>query len=112
MDNGTGKIRGIYLQGNEAARPIFRNWFKPFEKSGASTITLKNTGSTDHVSFDAINLPAFQFIQDDIEYFNRTHHTNMDVYDKIIEDDLKQNAIIISTLTWQSANRDGLMPRK
>ena len=112
MDNGTGKYRGIYLQGNEAARPIFRNWLKPFEKSGASTISLSNTGSTDHVSFDDIGLPAFQFIQDPIEYFNRTHHTSMDVYDKILEDDLKQNAVMTAVFTWQAANRTELFPRK
>ena len=112
MDNGTGKYRGIYLQENEAARPIFRNWLKPFEKTGASTISLGNTGSTDHVSFDVIGLPGFQFIQDPIEYFNRTHHTSMDVYDKVLEDDLKQNAVMTAVFTWQAANRDGLFPRK
>ncbi|MBS1559622.1 MAG: M20/M25/M40 family metallo-hydrolase [Bacteroidetes bacterium] len=112
MDNGTGKYRGIYLQGNEAAGPIFRNWFKPFNKMGASTITLENTGGTDHQSFDAIGLPGFQFIQDPIEYGNRTHHTSMDVYDKAIEDDLKHNAVITASFAWQAANREGLVPRK
>ena len=112
MDNGTGKIRGIFLQGNEAARPVFRTWFKPFEKSGASTITLGNTGSTDHISFDNIGLPAFQFIQDPIDYDTRTHHTSMDVFDKILEDDLKQNAVITAVFVWQAANRKELFPRK
>ncbi len=79
MDNGTGKYRGVYLQGNEAVRPIFRAWMKPFEKMGASTLTLRNTSGTDHLSFDAIGLPGFQFIQDPIEYSTRTHHTSMDV---------------------------------
>ncbi|HCW06690.1 MAG TPA: peptidase M28 [Cytophagales bacterium] len=112
MDNGTGKYRGIYLQGNESAGPIFRSWFKPFHKMGASTITLENTGGTDHLSFDEIGLPGFQFIQDPIEYGNRTHHTSMDVYDKAIEDDLKQNAVITASFAWQAANRDNKIPRK
>ncbi|MBS1485984.1 MAG: M20/M25/M40 family metallo-hydrolase [Bacteroidetes bacterium] len=112
MDNGTGKYRGIYLQENEAAGPVFRMWFKPFNKMGAATITLDNTGGTDHQSFDAIGLPGFQFIQDPIEYGNRTHHTSMDVYDKAIEDDLKHNAMITASFAWQAANRDGLFPRK
>jgi len=112
MDNGTGKYRGVYLQGNENVRPIFRAWLKPFEKMGASTLTLQNTGGTDHLPFDAIGLPGFQFIQDPIEYSNRTHHTNMDVYDKTIEADLKQNAVITAAFAWLAANREGLIPRK
>ena len=112
MDEGTGKYRGVFLQGNESARPIFRNWLKPFEKTGTSTLSLSNTGSTDHISFDAIGLPAFQFIQDPIEYIRRTHHTSMDLYDKVLEDDLIQNAIITAVFTWQAANREGLFPRK
>jgi len=112
MDNGTGKYRGIYLQNNEAAGPIFRAWFKPFEKMGASTISVDNTGGTDHQSYDAINLPGFQFIQDPIEYSSRTHHTSMDVYDKAIEADLKQNAVITAAFAWMAANRDGRIPRK
>jgi hypothetical protein len=112
MDNGTGKYRGVYLQGNENVRPIFRSWLKPFEKMGASTLTLQNTGGTDHLAFDMIGLPGFQFIQDPIEYGNRTHHTNMDVYDKTIETDLKQNAVITAAFAWLAANREGLLPRK
>jgi hypothetical protein len=112
MDNGTGKFRGVYLQGNEAVMPIFREWLKPFEKMGASTLTLNNTGGTDHLSFDAIGLPGFQFIQDPIEYATRTHHTSMDVYDKAIEADLQQNAIIMATFAWLAAHRDELIPRK
>ncbi len=112
MDNGTGKYRGVYMQSNEAVRPIFREWLKPFEKMGASTLTYRNTGSTDHVGFDAIGLPGFQFIQDPIEYSSRTHHTSMDVYDKVVEDDLKQNAVITAAFAWLAANRDGLIPRK
>ncbi len=112
MDNGTGKYRGVYLQGNESVRAIFRTWLKPFGSMGASTLTLDNTGGTDHLSFDAIGLPGFQFIQDEIDYDTRTHHTNMDLYDKAIEADLKQNAVITAVFTWLAANRDGLMPRK
>jgi carboxypeptidase Q len=112
MDNGTGKYRGVYMQSNEAVRPIFREWLKTFESMGASTLTYRNTGSTDHVGFDAIGLPGFQFIQDPIEYSSRTHHTSMDVYDKALEADLKQNAVITATFAWLAANRDGLIPRK
>lgn len=112
MDNGTGKFRGVYLQGNEAVMPIFREWLRPFEKMGASTLTLNNTGGTDHLSFDAIGLPGFQFIQDPIEYSTRTHHTSMDVFDKAIEADLKHNAVMMAVFAWLSANREEMIPRK
>ncbi len=112
MDNGTGKYRGVYLQGNEGVRNIFRSWLKPFEKIGTSTLTLRNTGSTDHVPFDAIGIPGFQFIQDPIEYSTRTHHTNMDVFDKVVEGDLKHNAVITASFAWMAANRQSLLPRK
>jgi carboxypeptidase Q len=85
---------------------------KPFEKLGASTLTLRNTSGTDHLSFDALNLPAFQFIQDPLEYGTRTHHTSMDLYDKAVEPDLKHNAVMTAAFAWQAANRDGLVPRK
>jgi carboxypeptidase Q len=112
MDNGNGKYRGIYTQGNEKVASIFRSWIAPFVKMGASTITLKNTSGTDHLTFDALNLPAFQFIQDPIEYGSRTYHTNMDVFDKAVEDDLKHNSIITAFFAWQAANRDERLPRK
>jgi carboxypeptidase Q len=112
MDNGTGKYRGVYMQGNENARPVFREWLKPFEKLGASTLTLRNTGGTDHLSFDGIGLPGFQFIQDPIEYSTRTHHTSMDVFDKALSDDLKHNAVMTAAFAWLAANRDELFPRK
>jgi carboxypeptidase Q len=112
MDNGTGKYRGIYLQQNESARPIFREWLKPFNKLGANTITFSNTGGTDHQSFDAIGLPGFQFIQDPIEYSSRTHHTSMDLYDKLVEGDLKHNAVMTASFAWLAANRDQKIPRK
>ncbi len=112
LDNGTGKIRGIYLQGNEAARPIFRKWLQPFRDMGARTITIANTGGTDHQSFDGIGLPGFQFIQDEIEYETRTHHSNQDVFDRIQADDMKQAATIMATFVYNAAMMDGKIPRK
>jgi Zn-dependent M28 family amino/carboxypeptidase len=112
LDNGTGKIRGVYLQGNEAVRPIFRAWLAPFNDRGASTLTLTNTGGTDHLSFDAVGLPGFQFIQDEIEYESRTHHSNMDVFDRLQEDDLKQASMIMATFVYHAATRDEKLPRK
>ena len=112
IDNGTGKIRGIYAQGNTAAAEIFKTWFAPFHDLGAKTVTLNNTGSTDHIAFDAVGLPGFQFIQDPIEYSTRTHHSNMDVYDHLMQDDLKQIATIVATFALNAAQQSSLMPRK
>lgn len=112
LDNGTGKIRGVHLQGNEAARPIFRKWLQPFADLEANTITANNTGGTDHLSFDGIGLPGFQFIQDEIEYDPRTHHSNMDVYDRLQADDLKQASTIMAAMIWNAANMDERFPRK
>lgn len=112
LDNGTGKIRGIYLQGNEAARPLFRSWLVPFRDLGAETVSYASTGATDHVPFDAIGLPGFQFIQDDIEYWTRTHHANMDVFDRAVADDLKQASVIMAAFVYQAAMRDEKIPRK
>ena len=112
LDNGTGKIRGVYLQGNAAVAPIFRSWLEPFKESGATTITLSNTGGTDHESFDAIGLPGFQFIQDEIEYGTRTHHSNQDVFDRIQADDMKQASMIMAAFVYQTAMMDGKLPRK
>lgn len=112
IDNGTGKIRGIYLQGNAACADIFAKWFEPFHDLGAQTITISNTGGTDHQSFDGVGLPGFQFIQDPIEYNTKTHHSNMDVYDHLIEDDLKQMATIIAAFSYNAAQRDAKLPRK
>lgn len=112
IDNGTGKIRGIYLQGNEACRNIFQQWLAPFNDLGAKTVTISNTGGTDHQAFDAVGLPGFQFIQDEIEYDTRTHHTNMDSYDHLIEDDLKQIATIVAAFVYNTAQRDEKLPRK
>jgi hypothetical protein len=112
LDNGTGKIRGVYLQGNEAVRPIFRAWLEPFRDLGAATLSSRNTGGTDHLSFDAVGLPGFQFIQDEIEYDTRTHHSNMDVYDRIQAEDMKQASVIIAGFIYNAAMRDEKLPRK
>lgn len=112
LDNGTGKIRGIYLQGNEALRPIFTAWLEPFKDMGATTITIRNTGGTDHQSFDGVGLPGFQFIQDEIDYESRTHHSNMDVYDRLQSADLMQAAVIEAAIVYHTAMRDELLPRK
>jgi hypothetical protein len=112
LDNGTGKIRGVYLQGNESIRSLFRQWLAPFRDMGATTLTIANTGGTDHLSFDAIGLPGFQFIQDTIEYDTRTHHSNQDVFDRIQADDMKQAATIMAAFVYQTAMRDQKLPRK
>lgn len=112
LDNGTGKIRGVYLQGNEAVKNIFQQWLAPFNDLGAKTLTISNTGGTDHLSFDAVGLPGFQFIQDPIEYDTRTHHSNMDVYDHLQEDDLKQAATIVAAFVYDAAMRNEKIPRK
>ncbi len=112
VDNGTGKIRGVYLQGNEAVRPIFRQWLAPFNDLGAKTLTISNTGGTDHLSFDAVGLPGFQFIQDPLEYDTRNHHSNMDVSEHLQEDDLKQAATIVAAFVYDAAMRDEKLPRK
>ncbi len=112
LDNGGGRIRGVYLQENFAVKPIFEAFLKPFHDLGASTISLNNTGGTDHLAFDAIGLPGFQFIQDPMEYFTRTHHSNMDTYDHVLESDLKQAATIIASFVWHTATRDEKLPRK
>jgi carboxypeptidase Q len=112
VDNGTGKIRGVYLQGNEAVRPIFREWLAPFNDLGAKTLTISNTGGTDHLSFDAVGLPGFQFIQDPLEYDTRNHHSNMDVYEHLQEDDLKQAATIVAAFVYDAAMRTAKIPRK
>src|SRR5437660_168342 len=112
LDNGTGKIRGVYLQGNNAVRDLFKQWLLPFGDLGASTITISNTGGTDHQSFDGIGLPGFQFIQDEIEYGTRTHHSNQDVFDRVQADDMKQAATIMAAFVYNTAMRDDKLPRK
>ncbi len=112
LDNGTGKVRGVYLQNNESVRPLFRQWLIPFRDLGAATLSISNTGGTDHLSFDAIGLPGFQFIQDEIEYDSRTHHSNQDVYDRIQADDMKQAATIMAAFIYNAAMQDQKLPRK
>jgi Zn-dependent M28 family amino/carboxypeptidase len=112
VDNGTGKIRGIYLQGDEGVRPIFEKWMEPFKAEGMTTLAGRAVGGTDHVSFDEVGLPGFQFIQDPIEYETRTHHTNMDVYERLQAADLKQMAVIVASFVYMTANADQLLPRK
>lgn len=113
IDNGTGRIRGIYLQGNEKVKPIFESWFEPFDDiMENTTITIRNTGGTDHLGFDAVGIPGFQFIQDPIEYWSRTHHTNMDTYERLVIDDLKQIATIVASFVYNTAMRDEMLPRE
>ena len=112
LDNGSGKIRGIYLQNNESVRSIFNAWLQPYADLDATTITAANTGSTDHLSFDAVGIPGFQFIQDPLEYETRTHHSNMDTYDHLQIDDLKQAAAIVAGFIYNAAERKDMLPRK
>ncbi len=112
LDNGTGKIRGVWCQGNSAVMPIFRDWLRPFSDLGATTLTLRNTGGTDHLPFDGAGIPGFQFIQDPIEYDARTHHSNQDVFDRIQIDDMKQAAVVLASFLYHAANRSEMLPRK
>ena len=112
LDNGSGKIRGVYLQGNDAARPIFQQIIGPFHDMGVTTITLQNTGGTDHLSFDAVGLPGFQFIQDSLDYMSTTHHSNMDTYSHAVSEDLMQASAVIATAVYEIANREDRFPRK
>jgi carboxypeptidase Q len=112
LDNGSGKIRGVYLQENEAMRPLFEAWLAPFRDEGVTTITIKNTGGTDHQSFDAVGLPGFQFIQDPLDYGTITHHSSMDTYDHAVPSDLMQASAVIAAVVYQAANNPELLPRK
>jgi hypothetical protein len=112
LDNGTGKIRGVYLQGNDMVRPIFETWLSPFHDEGASTLSIRKTGGTDHLSFDAVGLPGFQFIQDPLDYGTRTHHSELDVYDHAQAGDLMQAAAVMASFVYNAANRPERLPRK
>jgi carboxypeptidase Q len=112
VDNGTGKIRGVFLEENESVAPIFAAWMQPFKDLGMTTLTQRKTMGTDHQSFDAVGIPGFQFIQDPIEYDTRTHHSNMDLYDRLQPDDLKQAAVIVAAFVYDAAMRDQMLPRK
>ncbi len=112
LDNGSGKIRGVYLEGNDAMRPLFEGWFAPFRDMGVTTVSLQHTGGTDHLSFDDAGLPAFQFIQDELDYESLTHHSDVDTYSHAIPEDLMQASAVIATLVYDIANRDEMSPRK
>ncbi len=112
LDNGSGKIRGIYLQENAAVAPIFQQWIAPLADLGVSTITMRNTGGTDHEAFDSVGIPGFQFIQDMLDYGSRTHHSNMDTYERLQPDDLAQAATVEAIFVYNTAMRDQMLPRK
>src|ERR1700691_2513398 len=112
LDNGSGKIRGVYLQGNDAMRPLFEAWLEPFRDENATTVTIKDTGGTDHLSFDAVGLPGFQFIQDPLDYGTVTHHSSMDTYDHAAPSDLMEASAVIAAVVYQAANRAEMLPRK
>jgi len=112
LDNGSGKIRGVYAQENLAVMPIFEAWLKPFNDVGATVVTSRNTGSTDHIPFDRAGLPGFQFVQDRLDYFSNVHHTNLDTYDHASPEDLKQAAAIVASFAYNAAMRDARLPRK
>lgn len=112
VDNGSGKIRGVYLQGNDMVRPIFEGWLAPFRDHGATTLSIRDTGGTDHLSFDAVGLPGFQFIQDPLDYGTRTHHSHIDVYDHVQPADLMQASAIVASFVFNAASRPDALPRK
>ena len=112
VDNGSGKIRGVYTQGNAAMDPIFAQWIAPLKDLGVTAITNRNTGGTDHLSFDAVGIPGFQFIQDDLSYESRTHHSNEDVLERLQPADLKQIATVEAIFVYNAAQRDQMLPRK
>ena len=111
-DFGAGRIRGLYLQTNNAARPVFEQWLRPVADLGAATLTLRNSGGTDHLSFDAAGIPAFQFIQDPLDYGWRTHHHSMDTFERVPPGDTMQSAVVLATLVYQAANAEAMVPRK
>lgn len=112
LDTGGGRIRGIFLQSNDMARPIFETWIAPFVDMGVSTITIRNDFGTDHLAFDAVGLPGFNFIQDPLEYESRTHHSDLDTVDHVVPGDLMQAAAVLATVVYHTATRPQLMPRK
>ena len=111
-DNGSGRIRGIYCQSNAGVQPIFAAWLKPFADLGATHAVLRDTGGSDHGALDYIGIPAFQFIQDPLDYSTRIHHTNMDVFDHLVVEDLMQSAVIMASFVYHTAMREEMLPRK
>jgi len=112
VDNGTGKIRGVWLQENAMVYPIFKAWMEPFADLGMTTLTMRNTGGSDFLAFDGVGVPGFAFLQDEVEYDTRTHHSNMDTYERIQREDMMQAAAIEAAFVWQAAQRDEMLPRK
>ena len=112
LDNGSGRIRGVYLQEHEAMRPLFEQWLAPFRDLGVTTISIRNTGGTDHLSFTRVGLPGFQFIQDPLDYGTLTHHTSADTYDHAVAADLMQASAVIASVVYQAANRPERLPRR
>jgi carboxypeptidase Q len=112
VDNGTGKIRGVYLQGNDMMRPIFEQWFAPFKDLTEGVISIRNTGGTDHLSYDAVGISGFQFIQDPMEYASKTHHSNMDTLDHVYRSDMEQMSAIVASFVYNTAMRPQMLPRK
>ena len=110
LDNGSGKIRGVFLQGHDAMRPVFESWLAPFRDMGVSTISIRDTGGTDHLSFNAVGIPGFQFIQDPLDYSTVTHHSNMDTYDHAMPEDLMQASAVIASVVYDAANRKEMLP--
>ncbi|MGH9479014.1 MAG: M20/M25/M40 family metallo-hydrolase, partial [Terriglobales bacterium] len=111
LDNGSGAIRGVYLQGNDMVAPLFRAWMTPFHDLGMTTLTIRDTGGTDHLSFVADGIPGFQFIQDPLDYETRTHHSSADTYEHVIPWDMERNAIIVASFVYLTANRGPMLPR-
>ena len=111
-NDGGGKFLGIFAEGNLAASTIFQQWAAPVSDLGFTTVSQRNTGSTDHVSFDQVGLPGFQFIQDPRDYGTRSHHTNLDTYERLSEPDLKQAAVVMAVFVYNTAQRDAMLPRK
>ena len=112
LDNGTGKVRGVYTQENYGIGPIFAQWIAPLKDLGVTTISYRNTGGTDHLSYDAVGLPGFQFIQDEMDYETRTHHSDMDTYDRLHAFDLEQAAVVEAIFLYNTSQREEMMPRK
>jgi Zn-dependent M28 family amino/carboxypeptidase len=111
-DNGSGRIRGVYLQENFQVRPIFEEWIKPLKDIGVTVLALQNTEGTDHLPFDYIGIPGFQFVQDPLDYFPGLHHTNQDIYDHAVPEDLVQSAVVMAYFVYQTAMREEMLPRK
>jgi len=112
VDNGSGKIRGVYLQQNAGVVPIFAQWIEPLKDLGVTTLSMRNTGGTDHEAFNAVGIPGFQFIQDPLDYGARAHHSNMDTYERLQQEDLAEAALVEAIFVYNTAMRDQMLPRK